>query len=79
MLIYLSNRFNLNQNQNLFLKKAKVKKEQQIKRLDITHVIFKVSKKSYKKQIKKINEPQPPIKSNVEWWNCKNLILKKEK
>jgi hypothetical protein len=36
------------------------------KRPEKTRVIFKISEKSYKKQIKQINEAQSLIKLNVE-------------
>jgi hypothetical protein len=42
------------QNLCFYRKKSKLNKERQIKRLDITQVIFKTSDNPYKKQIKKI-------------------------
>jgi hypothetical protein len=44
-----------------------------------TRVILKISEKSYKKQIKQINETQSLIKLNVEIWNKKSMSLKKER
>ena len=49
------------------------------KRPEKTPVIFKISEKSYKKQIKQINEAQYLIKLNVEIWNKKSMSLKKER
>jgi hypothetical protein len=49
------------------------------KRPEKTRVIFKISEKSYKKQIKQINEAQYLIKLNVEIWNKKSMSLKKER
>ena len=49
------------------------------KRPEKTRVIFKINEKSYKKQIKQINEAQSLIKLNVEIWNKKKHELKKKK
>jgi hypothetical protein len=49
------------------------------KRPEKTRVIFKISEKSYKKQIKQINEAQSLIKLNVKIWNKKSMSLKKER
>jgi hypothetical protein len=58
----LINYFHLIKKIKFLFKKTRFNKERQIKTPEITRFIFKISKKSYRNQIKNNNRVQSPIK-----------------